>query len=150
MEYLIDVAPKTVQHIASSISESHKQMNENWFIQNKSVSWLQVIQIISIRVRKGLSLFLHSPLQCQSKKSFPPATIILLKASYVCVLCRFSRVQLFANPWTEEQVPWGFSGQEYWSALSCPSPGNIPGPGIKPTSPTSPALASRFFTTSAT
>ena len=67
MENLIDVAPKTVQHIASSISESHKQMNENWFIQNKSVSWLQVIQIISIRVRKGLSLFLHSPLQCQSK-----------------------------------------------------------------------------------
>ena len=30
----------------------------------------------------------------------------------------------------------GFSGQEYWSGLPCPSPENLPNPGIKPGSPT--------------
>ena len=34
------------------------------------------------------------------------------------------------------------------SGLPCPSPGNLPHPGIKPTSLTSPALAGRLFTTS--
>ena len=28
----------------------------------------------------------------------------------------------------------GFSRQEYWSGLPCPSPGDLPDPGIKPTS----------------
>ena len=43
---------------------------------------------------------------------------------------------------------WGFSTQEYWSGLPCPSPEDLPDPGIKPTSLTSPSLARRFFTTS--
>ena len=30
----------------------------------------------------------------------------------------------------------GFYGQEYWSGLPCPSPGDLPDPGIKPGSPT--------------
>ena len=34
----------------------------------------------------------------------------------------------------------GFSGQEYWSRLPFPSPGNLPDPGIEPTSLASPAL----------
>ena len=29
----------------------------------------------------------------------------------------------------------GFSRQEYWSGLPCPPPGDLPNPGIKPTSP---------------
>ena len=41
----------------------------------------------------------------------------------------------------------GFSRQEYWSGLPCPSPGDLPDPGMEPVSP---ASASRFFTTSAT
>ena len=48
------------------------------------------------------------------------------------------------------QVPlsMGFSRQKYWSGFPIPSPGDLPNPGITPTSP--PALAGRFFTTSAT
>ena len=38
----------------------------------------------------------------------------------------------------------GFSRQECWSGLPFPSPGDLLDPGIEPTSP---ALASRFFTT---
>ena len=32
--------------------------------------------------------------------------------------------------------PWGFSRQEYWSGFPCPSPRDLPNPGIKPRSPT--------------
>ena len=31
--------------------------------------------------------------------------------------------------------PWGFSRQEYWSALPWPPPGDLPNPGIEPRSP---------------
>ena len=34
----------------------------------------------------------------------------------------------------------GFSWQQYWSGLPCPAPGDLPNPGIKPTSPAPPAL----------
>ena len=44
----------------------------------------------------------------------------------------------------------GFSGQENWNGLPCPPPGHLPGPGIKPTSLMSPALAGGFFTTRTT
>ena len=46
--------------------------------------------------------------------------------------------------------PWGFSRQEYWSELPCSPPGDLPNLRIEPESLISPALASRFFTTSAT
>ena len=52
-------------------------------------------------------------------------------------------VQLFAVPWTVDcQVPpsMGFSRQEYWSGLPYSSPGDLPHPGFKPASLTSPAL----------
>ena len=44
----------------------------------------------------------------------------------------------------------GFSRQEYCSESSCRPLRDLPNPGIKPTSLLSPALASGFFTTSAT
>ena len=44
----------------------------------------------------------------------------------------------------------GFSRQEYWSGLLCPPPGDLPDPGIEPTSLTSLALAGELFTTGAT
>jgi len=44
----------------------------------------------------------------------------------------------------------GFSRHEYWSELPCPPPGDLPNPGIEPTSLMAPALAGTFFTTSAT
>ena len=49
-----------------------------------------------------------------------------------------SLVQLFATPWTVAyQAPpsMEFSGQECWSGLPFPSPGDLPDPGIKPGSP---------------
>ena len=43
----------------------------------------------------------------------------------------------------------GFSRQTYWSGLPFSPPEDLPNPGIKPKSLTSPALAGGFFTTSA-
>ena len=57
------------------------------------------------------------------------------------------------TPWTvAHQVPlsMGFSKQKYWSGFPFPSPGDLPNPGTKPRSLTSPALAGGFFMTSAT
>ena len=71
----------------------------------------------------------------------------------LCILSRFSCVWLFATLWTVAcQVPlsMGFSRQEYGSGLSCPSPGDLPDPGMEPTSLGSPALAGGFFTTNTT
>ena len=39
----------------------------------------------------------------------------------------------------------GFSRQEYGGGLPCPSPGNLPDPGIEPTSLLCPALTGGFF-----
>ena len=64
-----------------------------------------------------------------------------------------SHVQFFKTPWTvARQAPLstGFSRQEYWSRLPCLPPGDLPDPGIEPTSLISPALAGGFFTTSTT
>ena len=69
------------------------------------------------------------------------------------VLSRLSCIRLFAIHSTaagQAPLSMGFSRQEYWSELPCPPPGDLPDPGIKPASLKSPALAVRFFTTSAT
>ena len=50
----------------------------------------------------------------------------------------FSRVRLFATPWTVSHQPplfMGFSRQEYWSGLPFLTPGDLPNPGIKLGSP---------------
>ena len=70
-----------------------------------------------------------------------------------CMLKCFSHVHLFPTLWAvahQFPLPMGFSRQEHWSGLPCPSSGNFPDPGIKPPCLTYPILADRFFTTSAT
>ena len=50
-----------------------------------------------------------------------------------------SHVRRFATPWTVAyQAPpsMGFSRQKYWNRLPFTSPGDLPNPGIEPTSPT--------------
>ena len=47
-------------------------------------------------------------------------------------------------------LPMDFSRQKYWTELPFPPPGNLPDPGIKLTSPASPALAGGFLTTCTT
>ena len=70
----------------------------------------------------------------------------------LCMRTRLLQLCLFVTLWAVvHQAPLskGFCRQEYWSRLPCPPPGNLPDPGIEPPSLRSPALADRFFTTSA-
>ena len=65
----------------------------------------------------------------------------------------FSVVSTLATPWTvAHQAPlsMGFSRQEYWSGLPCPSPEDLPNPGIEAVTLKFPALAGLFLTTNAT
>ena len=73
---------------------------------------------------------------------------------YICVYVHvLSHVCLFAAPWTvAHQAPLsiGFPRQEYCDGLPFPIPGDLLNSGIEPMFLMSPALAGRFFTTSAT
>ena len=67
--------------------------------------------------------------------SLPPA--LPGKPCYVCQ--SLSCVRLFATPWPVAcwaPLSMGFSSQEYWSGLPCPSPGDLSDPGIEPRSAT--------------
>ena len=69
------------------------------------------------------------------------------------MLSPFNCARLFATLWAvAHQAPlsMGFSRQEYWSGLPCPSPGDLPNPGIELKCLISLALVVRFFTTSVT
>ena len=59
----------------------------------------------------------------------------------VCMLSHFSCVQLSVTLWIialQALLSMGFAKQEYWSGLPCPSPGDLPNPGIKHSSLMSP------------
>ena len=62
-----------------------------------------------------------------------------------CCLSK-SCLNLFDSVGHQAPLSMGFLKQEYWSGLPFPSPGDLHDPGIKATSPKSPALAGRFFT----
>ena len=68
--------------------------------------------------------------------------LLILCRVHMCVLSHFRCIWLFVIPWTvASQAPlsMGFSRQEYWSGLPCPSSGDLPDPGIKPPLLISPA-----------
>ena len=61
----------------------------------------------------------------------------LQASASLSVLSHFSRVRLFATPWTiacKAPLSMGFSRQENWSGLPCLPPRDRPDPGIEPTS----------------
>ena len=71
------------------------------------------------------------------KKNIDLNCYLQLKSRFCAVLSHFSRVWLFATPWTvacQAPLSMEFARQEYWSGLPFPSPGGLPEPGIKPVS----------------
>ena len=77
-----------------------------------------------------------------------PESNTMLFINYVCVLSRFSHVQR-CKP-VDHRPPGssvrGISRQEHWNEWPCPPAGDLPDPGIKLASLSSPALAGGFFT----
>ena len=59
------------------------------------------------------------------------------------LLSHFRYVRISVTLWTvtfQGPLSMGFSRQEYWIELLCPPSGDLPDPGIEPTSPVSPVL----------
>ena len=92
------------------------------------------------------------------EKGWQPTPVSLPKESHgqrrlaatVRSVCVLNHVRLFATPWTvacRALLSIEFSRHEYWNCLLFPTPGNLPNPKIKPTSPVFLALAGGFFTT---
>ena len=79
---------------------------------------------------------------------FPGTSVYQINVFSLYLSVCFSHVLLFVTPWTVAHpapLPMGFSRPEYWSGRPFPPPGDLPDPGIKPTSLMSPALPGRFF-----
>lgn len=84
--------------------------------------------------------------------SFVPS-FLKLHLSWLCVLSCFSHVRLLATQETVAHpapLSLGFSRQEYESGLPCSPPEHLLNPENESLSLMSPALASGFFTSSAT
>ena len=110
----------------------------------KTVSWLCSLSIVEETCHGNLIL-----------KSLLQTSLSSLNDDYIDLCCAVlsCSAQLFVNPWTvihQAPLSMGFSRPEYFSGLPCPPPGNLPNPGIKPMSITSPPLTGRLFTTSPT
>ena len=81
-----------------------------------------------------------------------PFNVIITHRCYCCLVAK-SCLGLSVIPRTvacQAPLSMGFSRQKYWNGFPCRSPGDLPNPGIKPVSLTSPVLAGRFFTTGTT
>ena len=101
---------------------------------------------LGLRSRRGPGGPRNSPLCWLCSAHLLPGSPTL---AHGCVLSRFSRVRLFATPWTAARhIPLsvGFCRQEYWSGLPCPPPGDRHDPAIETRSLASPALAGGFLT----
>ena len=64
------------------------------------------------------------------------------------LMLMLSCVQLFETPWIitlQAPLSMGFPRQECWGGVPFPTPGDLPDPGMEPTFPASPTLASRLY-----
>ena len=62
--------------------------------------------------------------------------------AFSCIHAKLLQLCLSEAPWTvacQAPLSMGFSRQEYWSGLPCLPPGDLPDPGIEPSSLTPPA-----------
>ena len=129
---------QTISHGSGTTLHSHQQKLRGFQLSHilantcyfSSCFWFPLL-IIAIQVDANQYLVVDFPL-------------FWYKACVcVCVFYSLSHVQLFATPWNAaRQAPMstGPPGQEYWSGLPSPSPGNLPNPGIETASAMSPTL----------
>ena len=93
----------------------------------------QNLKFISLTISAFYRLCLLDNAKYERKKLSPgQLTWWLVGQSLSCV-------QLFCDPLAVARwapLSMGFSRQEYWSGQPCPSPGDLPNPGIKPRTPT--------------
>ena len=146
--YLPEFAQTHVHWIGDAIQPSHPLLPSSPFAFNLSQhqGLLQWVFFFLICIK---SFDIKICIKNIFKKIFNLHQVAkVLQGMHVCVLSCF-----FVTLWTlacQAPLSMGFSRQEYQSGWACPPPGDLPNPGIKPISITSPALEGGFFNTSAT
>ena len=103
------------------VSFSSSKMSLSFFMSNKNFFLLSMV-----------NLQCHVSFKCIAKW-----------ISYVCAQS-LSLVRFFVTPWATVH---GVSQARILEWVACPAPGDLPDPGIEPTSPASPAMAGICFTT---
>ena len=106
---------------------------------------VKIFPISGLQDARGCQYFLcpGDGILTASRLTGDPANRCMLAQSLSCV-------RLFVTLWTvtcQAAPSMEISRQEYWSGLPFPLLGELPDSGIEPTSPATPALAGRFFTT---
>ena len=158
---------KLLNKILLTITEFNNTLRESYTITNWNLSLgymdgfniyqsINVIHHINRKIKTTWSSqYIQKKHLSQTQHPFVIKTHNKLSIEDTCVhaYCHFSYVWLFVTIWTvAHQAPlsMGFSSQEYWSGLPGSIPRDLTNPGIKSMSLLSPALAGRFYTSSAT
>ena len=125
------------------------------YYRNKIAPQSFVYSQLVLRRVKSWHWYFHAISQCsfctfKGTLSLSIATFMFcsVTCACVCVLSHFSHDWVLESLWTigcHIPLSMGFFRQEYWSGLPCPSPEDLPDPGIEPTSLTSPELVGGFF-----
>ena len=118
----------------------HHQLQQSLFMLSAEMSIAQACE--NVQAWQSCGSMPQCPQESLAESRMPKNMVC---GGGACVL---SCVRLFAILWTvAHQAPlsMGYSRQEHWSGLTFPPPGDLPDPGIKPTSLMSPALASGFL-----
>ena len=82
-----------------------------------------------------------------------PLSVFTWSSLYTCVCMRVQSWPPLCCPMDctcQAPLSMEFSRQEYWSGLLLPTPGDLPDPGMKPTTLASPTLTKGVFTTDVT
>ena len=131
------------QAVVHRVTKSRTHLKQ--FITHSMHTLARSLEIIILASLCILPAVFYLPLKPRALNLTPVSLILLglhLEVLHVCQ--SLSRVRLFATPWAvvhQTSQSMGFSSQEYWNEVPFPSPGNLPHPGIEPTSLVSPALA---------
>ena len=128
-----------------------------WYLESLVMYQLLILTVLCQFIYKSFIVPLHVPgTEIVTKSSLLSRTFLVVKEAKFelwFVVQLLSPIWLFSTPKAvtcQAPLSMGFPRQEYWSGLPFPPPGDLPNPGIEPTSLTSPAMIGRFITTSTT
>ena len=131
----------------------HIRWPNNWSFSISTSPSNKYSGLISFRIDWFGLLFVQGTLksllqQHNSKAStLQGSTFFMVQLSHLYMTT--GKTVIFVTPWTvAQQSPpsMKFPRQKYWSWVSFPPPGDLPNPGIRPTSPGSLPLADGLFT----
>ena len=128
----------------SPLSSTVQRVGHNW-VTSLSFKAFKFIMWVARRKVVNSFVFSSNKLPCKDLLLLATQNDNILRMCTVPQLC-----PTLATPWTvacQTPLSMGLSKQEYYGGLPVPPPGGLPDPGIKPISPASPALASKFFNT---